>query len=306
MLSLPMRSPPQAVEAVIERIRAVYSRWKRDTSAAQMRQDWDSFLWREVAGVRTTEVGVGALKARWIDAAGADASRVLLYFHGGGYKMGSSASHHELMCRLSAVAGCRVLGLDYRLLPEHRFPAPLEDAAAAWSWLQEQGYAPRQIVVAGDSAGGGLAAALLLQLREAGAALPAAAVLLSALTDLETRGASYDTRAARDPIHNRALIQALARQYLGAEGDARQPLASPLNGELAGLPPLLLQVGDRETGLDDSVLFAQKAAAAGVPVTLEVWEGMIHVFQQFPDELAEARDAVARIGAFLNHIWSTK
>jgi len=304
MLSLPMRSPPQAVEAVIERIRAVYGHWDRSTPAVQMRQDWDAFLWRDVPGVRATDVAVGALKARWVEARGADGSRVLLYFHGGGYKMGSAVSHHELMCSLSAAASCRVLGLDYRLLPEHRFPAPVEDAVAAWRWLLERGYAPRRIAVAGDSAGGGLAAALLLQLREAGAALPAAAVLLSALTDFETRGASYDTRAACDPIHNRALIQALGRQYLGAEGDARQPLASPLNGELAGLPPLLLQVGDRETGLDDSVLFAQKAAAAGVPVTLEVWEGMIHVFQQFPDELAEARDAVARIGAFLNNIWS--
>ena len=275
-----------------------------------MRQDWDAFLWREVPGVRTTDVAVGPLKARWVDAAGVDTGksrgRVLLYFHGGGYKMGSAASHHELMCRLSATAGCRVFGLDYRLLPEHRFPTPVEDAAAAWRWLLGQGYAPRQIAVAGDSAGGGLAAALLLRLRGDNAALPAAAVLLSALTDFETRGASYDTRAARDPIHNRQLIQALARQYLGADGDLRQPLASPLNGELAGLPPLLLQVGDRETGLDDSVQFARKAAAAGVPVTLEVWEGMIHVFQQFPDELAEARDAVARIGAFLNNIWSAK
>jgi epsilon-lactone hydrolase len=309
MLSLPMESPPQAVEGVVERIRAVYARWNRSTTPAQMRQDWDAFLWREVPDVRTTDLAIGSLKARWIEGTGVESDksrdRVLLYFHGGGYKMGSAVSHHELMCRLSASACCRVLGLDYRLLPEHRFPAPVEDALAAWHWLLAQGYAPRQIAVAGDSAGGGLAAALLLRLRGDGAALPAAAVLLSALTDFETRGASYETRAASDPIHNRQLIQGLARQYLGAGGDVRQPLASPLNGELAGLPPLLLQVGDRETGLDDSVLFARKAAAAQVPVSLEVWEGMIHVFQQFPDELVEARKAVARIGDFLNNIWST-
>lgn len=300
-----MQSTPQAVDGVIQRIRAVYGRWDRSTTPAQMRQDWDAFLWREVPDVRRGEVAIGALKARWIEAAGADPERVLLYFHGGGYKMGSAASHHELMCRLSAAAGCRVLGLDYRLLPEHRFPAPVEDALAAWRWLLQQGCSPQRIALAGDSAGGGLAAALLLRLRDDNAMLPAGAVLLSALTDFETRGASYETRAARDPIHNRALIQALARQYLGADGDASQPLASPLNGELAGLPPLLLQVGDRETGLDDSVLFARKAAAADVSVTLEVWEGMIHVFQQFP-ELAEAREAVARIGVFLDRVWSFK
>ncbi len=149
-----------------------------------------------------------------------------------------------------------------------------------------------------------MVAAALLSLRDQGVPLPAAAVLLSALTDFETRGASYETRAAVDPIHSRQLIQALARQYLGREGDVRQVLASPLNGDLHGLPPLLLQVGDRETGLDDSVLFAQKAAKAGVDATLQVWEGMIHVFQQFPAELIEAQDAIDRIGVFLKSRWS--
>jgi acetyl esterase/lipase len=170
--------------------------------------------------------------------------------------------------------------------------------------LLERGYAPDRIALAGDSAGGGMAAAALLSLRDQGVPLPAAAVLLSALTDFETRGASYETRAAVDPIHSRQLIQALAKQYLGREGDVRQTLASPLNGELRGLPPLLLQVGDRETGLDDSVLFAAKAIAAGVDATLQVWEGMIHVFQQFPAELIEAQDAIDQIGVFLKSRWS--
>ena len=301
---MPMRSAPSAVDHVVARIRTVYGGWNRHTPIQQMRRDWDEFLWFDALAPRIADVEIDGLRARWIDAKSARPDYVLLYFHGGGYKMGSVRSHHDLMSRLSAAAGCRVLGLDYRLLPEHVFPAPIEDACRAYRWLLDQGYAPGRIAFAGDSAGGGVAAAALLSLREQGVPLPAAAVLLSALTDFETRGASYETRAAVDPIHNRQLIQALARQYLGREGDVRQVLASPLNGELHGLPPLLLQVGDRETGLDDSVLFAAKAAAAGVDATLQVWEGMIHVFQQFPAELIEAKDAIDHIGAFLKSRWS--
>ena len=301
---MPMRSAPSAVDHVVARIRTVYGGWNRHTPIQQMRRDWDEFLWFDALAPHIGDVDIDGLRARWIDTKGARPEFVLLYFHGGGYKMGSVRSHHDLMSRLSAAACCRVLGLDYRLLPEHGFPAPVEDACRTYRWLQQQGYAPDHIALAGDSAGGGMAAAALLSLRDQGVPLPAAAVLLSALTDFETRGASYETRAAVDPIHNRQLIQALARQYLGREGDVRQALASPLNGELHGLPPLLLQVGDRETGLDDSVLFAAKAAAAGVDATLQVWEGMIHVFQQFPAELIEAKDAIDHIGAFLKSRWS--
>ena len=299
-----MRSSPAAVEHVVTRIRTIYSGWNRHTPIQQMRRDWDEFLWFDALMPRVEEVDIGGLRGRWIEGTGARRDLVLLYFHGGGYKMGSNRSHHDLMSRLSAAAGCRVLGLNYRLLPEHRFPAPVEDACLAYRWLLQQGFAARSIAFAGDSAGGGMAAAALLSLRAQDVALPVAAVLLSALTDFEARGASYETRAALDPIHNRQLIQSLGRQYLGKEADVSQPLASPLNGELSGLPPLLLQAGDRETGLDDSVLFAEKAAGAGVDVTLQVWEGMIHVFQQFPAELIEAQDAVDRIGAFLKSKWS--
>lgn len=303
-LKLPMRSAPSAVDQVVARIRTVYSGWHRHTSIQQMRHDWDEFLWFDALATRTENLEIDGLQVCWIEAKGARDESVLLYFHGGGYKMGSIRSHHDLMSRLSAAAGCRVLGLNYRLLPEHVFPAPVEDACRAYHWLLQQGFAASNIAFAGDSAGGGIAAAALLTLRDQGVALPAAAVLLSALTDFETRGASYETRAVLDPIHNRQLIQALGRQYLGRERDMRQSLASPLNGELSGLPPLLLQVGDRETGLDDSVLFAEKAASAGVDATLQVWEGMIHVFQQFPAELIEAKDAIDRIGIFLKSKWS--
>lgn len=304
-----MQEPPateasRPVEEVIARIRQVYAGWNRTTSIAQMRSDWDAFF--PVAAVPTTVVPVdaGGVDARWITRPASDPSRVLLYFHGGGFKIGSTRSHEDLMARIAAAAQCRVLGLNFRLMPEFGFPAPLEDAVAAYRWLLAQGGAPAQVAFAGDSAGGGLVASAMLALREQGLPLPAAGVLLSALTDFEASGESYVSRSAADPIHQRAMILALARGYLGSTGDPRNPLASPLFGDLRGLPPLLLQVGDRETGLDDSTRFAAAARAAGVEVELEVFAEMIHVFQQFPDDLAQARDAIRQIGEFLTRAWS--
>ncbi len=300
-----MTSTPEMVDAVIARIRGVYGGWRRHTPIEQMRADWDRFLWSEAQPADWQDVIVGGVSARWITAPGANARRSLIWFHGGGYKMGSVVSHHELMARISAAAGCRVLGVNYRLMPEHRFPAPVEDALTVYRALLETGQQPAQLAMGGDSAGGGLVAAAMIMLRDDGIDLPASGVLLSALTDFATTGASYETRAAVDPIHQRALIQALARDYL-AGADARDPRASPLHGGLHGLPPLLLQVGDRETGLDDSVAFAARARGHGVDVALEVWDGMIHVFQQFPAELPEARAAIARIGNFLASRWSLR
>lgn len=294
------------VDRVIARIRKVYAGWDRSTTMAQMRSDWDAFFPLDRAPASVSVVDAGGVDARWIAAPNARIDRVLVYFHGGGFKIGSATSHQDLMARLSAAADCRVLGLNYRLMPEHRFPAPVEDACAAYRWLLAQGVGPEHIAFAGDSAGGGLVASAMLSLRQQGQRLPAAGVMLSALTDFETRGESYETRAAADPIHQRPMIQALARMYLGKEHSLRDPLASPLHGDLRGLPPLLLQVGDRETGLDDTRAFAEAAEKAGVEVRLEVWDGMIHVFQQFPDELEEARSAIASMGSFLQSIWSRK
>lgn len=293
------------VDRVIARIRKVYAGWNRSTSMEQMRSDWDAFFPLDRAPATISAVDAGGVDARWIDAPGALSDRVLIYFHGGGFKIGSATSHQDLMARLSAAASCRVLGLNYRLMPEHRFPAPIEDAQKAYRWVLAQGIAPQRVAFAGDSAGGGLVASTMLALREAGQPLPSAGVMLSALTDFETCGESYDTRAAADPIHQKPMIQALARMYLGTTHSARDPLASPLYGELRGLPPLLLQVGDRETGLDDSRLFAEAARKAGVDVRLSIWDGMIHVFQQFPDDLPQAGQAIAEIGDFLNSVWST-
>ncbi|MEP6722694.1 MAG: alpha/beta hydrolase [Variovorax sp.] len=292
------------IEAVIRRVLGVYRRWGRDTTVGQMRADWDALFGSVAVDAIVEPVAMGALSGEWITAPGADTRRVVLYFHGGGFQVGSSRSHRELMAGISAAGACRVLGLDYRLAPEHRYPGALEDACTAYDWLVAQGNDPSNIVLAGDSAGGNLALAALLRLREAGRTLPAGAVLMSAWTDMTASGESYVTRAQSDPIHQRPMILAMARNYLGPEGDARDPLVSPLLADLAGLPPMLIQVGERETVLDDSLAFAAKARAAGIGVELEVWEGMIHVFQQFPAELPEARDALASIGRFLSRRWA--
>jgi len=291
-----------SVDVAIQRVRQVYGRWRRNTPVAQMRNDWDELFWSDAVPADTQYARIADLEALWI-LADADSGRVLVYLHGGGFKVGSVRSHRDLMARISREAGCRVLGVDYRLAPEHRFPAPVQDVVAVYECLLADGVLPRRVAFAGDSAGAGLAASALLALRERGRALPAAVVMLSAWTDLTAESESYTTRAALDPIHQRPMILATASNYLG-DADPRQPMASPLFGDLSGLPPLLLQVGGRETVLDDSTRFAAKARAAGVEVELEIYDDMIHVFQQFPDLLPEARQAIASIGRFLCRIWN--
>lgn len=287
------------IDLAIERIRRVYRGWNRNTSVAQMRTDWDTAFEGCSVPVSCARVSAGGVDGEWIAASGARQDKAILYFHGGGFRLGSVSSHRGLIARIADASGCRILAINYRLAPEHRFPAPVEDAVAAYGWMLDQGLTPGNIAFAGDSAGGNLVLAAMLSLRERGLPLPVAGVLMSPWTDLAATGASYVSRADTDPIHARPMILALAKNYLGPDGDPRHPLASPLYADLAGLPPLLIQVGDRETVLDDSTLFADKARAAGVGVELQVWEGMIHVFQMFGAELAEARQAVDSIAGFV-------
>jgi acetyl esterase/lipase len=245
-----------------------------------------------------TPTEIAGRPAAWICADGARQDRTLLYLHGGGYCIGSLKTHRGLATDLSRAAAARVLLLDYRLGPEHAFPAAVDDAVAAYRSLLESGAAPGRIAIGGDSAGGGLTAAMLLAARDAGLPAPSAGVLLSPWLDLTLSGASMDGKAALDPMVQRVPLQRMADAYL-AGADPRAPLASPLFAELAGLPPLLLHVGSAETLLDDSTRFAQRARAAGVEVTLDVWPDMIHVWHAFALVLPEAREANQAIGAFL-------
>ncbi|MBI5949100.1 MAG: alpha/beta hydrolase [Chloroflexi bacterium] len=250
------------------------------------------------ADVTVTPVDAGGVKAEWVVAGNADPATVILYLHGGGYVIGSPASHRDLTQRLSRASGARVLSLDYRMGPEHPFPAAVEDAVAAYRWLLAQGVAPSRMVISGDSAGGGLTLATLVALRGQGVALPAAAAPISPWTDMEGIGESMTTKAAVDPMVQKAGLAGMAAMYLGG-ADPRNPLAAPLYADYRGLPPLLIQVGTSETLLDDSTRVAAKAKAAGVEVTLEPWEDMIHVWHLFAAMLPEGQQAIERIGQFV-------
>ena len=288
------------IDLAIARIRAVYRSWNRDTSVAQMRSDWDVAFGGSTAPVICEPVSAGGVDGEWISPAEAPEDKAILYFHGGGFRIGSVASHRDLIAQIALACGCRVLAINYRLAPEHRFPAALDDALAAYGWMLDRGLKTGNVAFAGDSAGGNLVLSAMLALRERSLPLPVSAVLMSPWTDLAATGASYVSRAQADPIHQRSMILALAKNYLGGQGDPCDPLVSPLYANLRGLPPLLIQVGDRETVLDNSVMFSDIARAAGVDVDLQVWDGMIHVFQMFGAELAEAHRAIASIAGFLN------
>jgi acetyl esterase/lipase len=246
--------------------------------------------------VTVDEVRIGGMVADSVAMPGSASERVVLYLHGGGYVMGSNRTHRELASRIARQAAARVLVVDYRLAPEHPFPAAVEDALAAYRWLRSQGIAAGSIAIAGDSAGGGLTLASLLALRDANEALPACAVCLSPWTDLEGTGASAQPGGVDDPMIRIAALRETGRLYAGQE--LRNPLAAPLHGDFAGLPPLLIQAGTREVLLDDATRVAEKARAAGVQVRLEIEDGAYHVWHAMP-HLPEAQDALRRIGAFV-------
>jgi phosphinothricin tripeptide acetyl hydrolase len=227
----------------------------------------------------------------------AQSGRAVLYLHGGGYVIGSPRSHRHLAAAIASACGASALLLDYRLAPEHPFPAALDDAVAGYRWLLGQGLPANGIVIAGDSAGGGLTVATLVALRDAGLPAPAGGVCISPWTDLRCNAPSYESKAASDPIVQRASVHGMAQAYLGA-ADPRTPLASPLFADLAGLPPLYIQVGSEEVLVDDSVELADRAKKAGVEATLEVWPEMVHVWHWFLPMLDEAQAAIDRIGVF--------
>lgn len=250
-------------------------------------------------GVVVEPVRVGALAAEWLRPAGARADATVLYLHGGGYAIGSAKSHRHLAAAIAKAAGTRALLVDYRRAPEQPFPAAVEDAVASYRWLLATGQAARRVVVAGDSAGGGLTVAMLLALRDAGTALPAGGVCISPWVDLTCSGASYQMKAASDPMVTREGVGRMAAWYL-AGADPKTPLASPLYADLRGLPPLLVHVGSEEVLLDDARQLAARAKAAGVEATLCIWPEMVHVWHWFLGMLDEAQAAVDEIGAFVS------
>lgn len=251
-------------------------------------------------GAKCEKVDAGGVPAEWVMAPGCDPGRAVLYLHGGGYAIGSINTHRRLAYDISAASGARVLVIDYRLAPEHPFPAAIDDAAQAWRWLLGQGLSTNRMAIAGDSAGGGLTIATLVNLRDQKLGLPGCAVAISPWVDLEGMGTSMTARAAQDPMVQKDGLLWMAGMYLGGK-DVRTPLAAPLHAELAGLPPVLVQVGTAETLFDDSTRIAERLHAAGVDVRLSAWPNMLHVFPLFAPILSEGRDGCLEAGAFIRN-----
>jgi acetyl esterase/lipase len=254
------------------------------------------------AGVRCEPVDCDSVPAEWIIAPGAADDRVVLYLHGGGFTIGSIVTHRQLAGWLSATAKARILLIDYRLAPEHPFPAALDDALTAYRWLLRE-HEASTTVLAGDSAGGGLVASCLLAIRDSDMPLPAASVLMSPWVDLALTGESLRTRAALDPLnhngrHPLVSMTESVQAYL-ASMHPMSPLASPLYADLRGLPPLLIQVGTDEALFDDAMRFDAQARRAGVSVSLQIGDGMPHVYQFFAWHIPEAREALERAGQFI-------
>lgn len=249
--------------------------------------------------VKLEKIDVGGISAAWMSTPEVVKDKAILYLHGGGYIEGSITYHKELTQRISRVSKAKVLILDYRLAPEHPFPAALEDSTRTYSWLVDtEGYLPQNIVIAGDSAGGGLTVATLVKLRDEGMALPAAAVCLSPWTDLALTGDSMKEKVHEDPFMTPDDLMFSASMYLG-KTDPKNPYASPLYANLKDLPPLCIQVGTAEVLLDDAIRLATRAKEAGVEVQLDIWEDMIHVFQAFAVLAPESQEGIEKIGEFI-------
>ena len=285
-------------------LRWFIKRGARQQTLAQSRRTYalfDALVPKPPRSTQTVPVDAGGVKADLIVTPESRSDRHVLFLHGGGYTVGSPATYRHFTWRIAAATKARVLAIDYRLAPEHPFPAALEDALASYRWLLSGGADARQVVIAGDSSGGGLALGLLLKLRDNGLPLPAAAVVLSPWTDLALTGASLVTNAGADPMLNASELPALAAAYLGGS-DPRESYASPLYGDPTGLPPALIHVGSDEILRDDAVRMAEKMRGAGCTVELEIWPRMPHVWHLLAPFVPEANAAITRIGGFVERI----
>jgi acetyl esterase/lipase len=286
----------------IAELRALIASRPRASEIAQMRRDADerAKAFRLPSDVTAQKVSANGVPAEWTSTPAADPSSAILYLHGGGYVICSLESHRHLVAEVGRAAGTRTLAIDYRLAPEHPFPAPVEDTVAAYRFLLDSGLKPNRISLAGDSAGGGLLVGALLAIREAGLPLPACGWCISPWVDMEALGLSFVDRAATDPTVQKETILMMAQWYLGG-ANPRHPHAAPIYGDLRGLPPLLIQVGAVETLLDDSIALARAAGIADVPVDLQIWPEMIHIWHIFFPMLSAGRRAIAAGGTFVRN-----
>jgi monoterpene epsilon-lactone hydrolase len=274
-----------------------------DVHKIRKRLDFIGRLLLRAFGVRVERTTIAGLYAEWLRPKRAPDDKVLLYLHGGAYVIGSCRSHGQMVSHIARAAGINALVPEYRLAPEHKFPAAIEDCVAVYRELLASGIRPENIVIAGDSAGGGLTVAMLLSLRDGGDPLPAAAVLLSPYLDVTASGESATTRADQDPWFHASDMEVVVSNYCGTD-EVKKSLVSPVFAEVQGLPPVLIQVGDDEILLSDSTRFADKIRAAGGTVDIEIWPEMWHVFQLFVGKMPEARRAINKIGDYVRRLYS--
>ena len=288
-------------QSEIEGIRALLSSKPRPVGWLERRKRLDDVgsVWPVAEDVELAAVDVNGVPGEWSIAPGSDSSRVLMFFHGGGYCSGSIVSHRRLVTEAGRAAGVRTLAIGYRLAPEHPFPAAYDDALTAWRFLRYQNIPAAHIVLGGDSAGAGLTVALISRLRDAHEELPGCAWLISPWTDLTMSGSTVFTKDAVDPLIHKQYLNELADAYLPAGIDRKDPRVSPLYADLKGFPPTLIQVGSAETLLDDATRFAAIAGTADVRVTLEIWPHMIHAWPLWNAHLEPGRRALASAGAFI-------
>ena len=280
---------------------------KSDAPLAQRRREWEAEARLQVLprDARFTVVTAEGVPSEWMDMPRVWRDRVFLLLHGGGYNAGSPRTHRRLAADLSRATHLRVLSPDYRLAPENPFPAGVKDALLVYGWLLKQGITEDNIVIGGDSAGGGLALSMLLALRDAGATMPRAAVLLAPWTDLTCSSPSYNKLKKLDPIITRDGLREAGLQYAGKRNPA-EPGLSPLFADLSGLPPMLIHAGEDEVMLDDSRIFAERARAAGVTVDFKSYPGMWHVFHASGTGIPEARQAIDEIGVYVTGLFDNR
>ena len=291
-----MASPQ--LQILIQMVRA--QPFREDAPVEETRAGFEQFgqMFVIPPDIKREAANADGVPGEWFSAPNSTDAITFFYLHGGGYAIGSTNTHADLTARLARACAARVFSLNYRLAPENPYPAAVEDASKAYRWLVKQGVRPDTIVIAGDSAGGGLTAATLLALKATGDPLPGAAVLLSPWNDLSCSSETITSRGEADPVLPVKVLRRWASWYCGttAVTDAGP---SPLFGEFANLPPLLIIVGDAEVLLDDSRHYAEKAKAGGADVTLEVWDEMVHVFPIFAPMLPEGQQAIDRIAEWV-------
>ena len=296
-----MATSPE-LDRVIGIMKAIRSKPTADIHEARAVLDQAFGEYRPAPDVTVFEIEADGVPCQWITAPDVPQNKLIIYFHGGAYAACSPTTHQDLISRLSRASGAAALGVDYRLAPEHVFPAAVEDSITAYKWVLGHGFEPADIVLAGDSAGAGLVLAVMLAAKDSGVPLPAAGVCFSPWVDLECTGESMSANDHLDDFIKYGGLLARANSYLG-DADPRHPWASALFGDLSGLPPTLIHVGSAETLLDDSLRLEALAKDAGVSVTIKVWDDMVHVWQAFAAILPEAQQSIDEAGEFIrNHI----